>query len=116
MRILQLPQLQPGMTLAEDVRSKTGRLLIAKGILLNDQHLRVLKTWGIEQASIVVTGNDNSETETRNDPSEMQILAAMSELEPFFCLVDRNHPFVAALLRLAALKRCASNRRSLRHD
>ncbi|MCG5510185.1 hypothetical protein [Ectothiorhodospira lacustris] len=42
----------PGAVLAEDVRDRSGRLLLSAGLPLRDKHIRVLKTWGVNEVAI----------------------------------------------------------------
>lgn len=41
--------LVPGSVLAEDVRDRTGRLLLPAGLPLKERHLRILMTWGVTE-------------------------------------------------------------------
>ena len=52
MGILSVEDLEAGMVIAEDVRDRSGRLLIGKGAELSDKTLRVLKTWGIIEVEV----------------------------------------------------------------
>lgn len=52
MATMGLNELKPGMRLAQDLRDPVGRLLVGKGAELTAQHLKILKTWGIEEAQI----------------------------------------------------------------
>ncbi|MGM0678080.1 MAG: hypothetical protein ACQETW_11825 [Pseudomonadota bacterium] len=51
-RTIPADQADAGTVLAEDVRDRSGRLLLSAGIPLKDKHLRVLKTWGVTQVAI----------------------------------------------------------------
>ncbi|TVQ74814.1 MAG: hypothetical protein EA372_01305 [Chromatiaceae bacterium] len=51
-RTIPADQADAGSVLAEDVRDRSGRLLLSAGIPLKDKHLRVLKTWGVTQVAI----------------------------------------------------------------
>jgi len=56
MGIVRTPQLEPGMTLAEDVRDVNGRLLLNKGSRLEQSHIRIFKIWGITEVNILGNG------------------------------------------------------------
>lgn len=45
--------LQPGMTLAEDIYARNGRFLIGRNTRLQPEHLQVLKVWGVTEVAIV---------------------------------------------------------------
>lgn len=44
------------MVLAEDIKNKYGQLLISAETVLNEKHVRLLKTWGVSVVSIVGEG------------------------------------------------------------
>ncbi|MEQ8160098.1 MAG: hypothetical protein ABRQ33_02835, partial [Smithellaceae bacterium] len=50
--LLNIKNLQAGMILAEDLADATGRLLIAKGTVLTEKHLKICKIWGVVEARI----------------------------------------------------------------
>lgn len=50
--IVNIADLKPGMTLAADVHGANGRRLLPKGVVLEEQHLRVFNIWGVTQADI----------------------------------------------------------------
>ena len=52
MGILSVDDLESGMIIAEDVRDRSGRLLIGAGAELSDKTLRVLKTWGVVEVEV----------------------------------------------------------------
>ena len=49
---LNLNDIQPGMVLAAPVFNKNGSLLLQKGIVLTEKHVKIFKTWGIAEADI----------------------------------------------------------------
>ena len=52
MAIVRLNQLVSGMVLHSDVRDRSGRVLLRRGITLNQNTLRILKTWGISEVEV----------------------------------------------------------------
>ncbi|MCK4503748.1 MAG: hypothetical protein KAU22_12000 [Desulfuromonadales bacterium] len=108
---LQIDQLTPGMVLAEDIKSKNGRLLITHGMELTEKHLLILRTWGVQEV-VIATGIDNAQGSSLQNPSEItaeQLEKAMEDLRPIFRLVDLTHPVFKELLRLAAQKKVLAN-------
>ncbi len=53
MPLLAIEHLQPGMEVADDVNNVHGLLLLARGTILQDASIRVLKTWGVKALRIV---------------------------------------------------------------
>ncbi|MGZ3595494.1 MAG: HDOD domain-containing protein, partial [Syntrophales bacterium] len=52
MGIINLEDIQVGMVLAGDIRERSGRVLLASGSEITENHLRVFKMWGITEADI----------------------------------------------------------------
>ncbi|ANB03904.1 hypothetical protein ECTOBSL9_2703 [Ectothiorhodospira sp. BSL-9] len=71
-RTIPADQADAGSVLAEDVRDRSGRLLLSAGIPLKDKHLRVLKTWGVAQVAIwqeaPASATDNSQPSREPPP------------------------------------------------
>lgn len=106
---LKIEQLAAGMVLAGDVNSRTGRLLMAAGTVLNSGFETVLRTWGVLEVNVV--GDDGVGVHPAIEPesgiSVQQRLLARSRILPLFALVDLKHPAVHELLRLAILRKVA---------
>ncbi len=89
--------LVPGLTLAQDILTPNGRLILPRGTLLTDRHIDYLKRWGIARVNI---------TEKRGihiEPGE--VLGMLTEeiegfLAPIFARNDLQHPLVSAVYRL----------------
>ena len=96
--------------MADDVHSRTGRLLLAKGLELTDQQLLIFRTWGIQDVEIDDSNNKLEEMESLpHQASKEQLEKAIAELKPIFGLVDVHHPFFQELLRIAAHKKVATD-------
>ncbi len=52
MGLIRTDDLQPQMTLASDLRSMHGRLLLPMGTSLTEKHLSIIKMWGVTEANI----------------------------------------------------------------
>ncbi len=92
-----------GMVIAEEVRDQQGRLLMPAGTALTDRHLRAFSLWGI--MTIRVRGEGGADAEEA--PLELtpeQVAEAEAIVRARFPVADLDHPFVAELLRLAALR------------
>ncbi len=108
MAILKIDKLTPGMVLAENIRSKTGRLLISQGVELTEQNLLVMRTWGIKEVQVTIENNDNS-VEDCSPEATAKLEKALNGLRPLFRDIDLNHPAIKELLRLAAQKKVLSD-------
>lgn len=108
---LSIEQLSAGMFLAEDVKTKVGRLLLGQGAELTEKHLLIFRTWGIQEVSIV-TESDEQQHDSKTVAAEIsieQLEKATEELRPIFSQVDLDHPIFAELLHLAAQKKALTH-------
>lgn len=99
---VNIDELRCGMVLAGDVVGKNGRMLLAGGTVLEPNHLRVLRIWGVSAAS-VADGNAPSgggpASPAGQRPDGEAAALARAEIEARFALTDRAHPAVAELYR-----------------
>lgn len=105
MGLTQIDNLSAGMTLANDVLDRTGRLLLGAGVELSQKHLIVLRTWGIMEVDIVGVEDDDQGSHLPAEIMHEQLDAAMATLAPLFRNSDTQHPVMRELLRLAALRK-----------
>lgn len=105
MGIISLTAVKPGMILAQDVRDRNGRLLIHGGAALSEEHLRILKIWGVVE--IDVEGLDREELESkRSDGLQEKFLAAGQDFAAnLFRHNDPKLAPVAELMRFCALRK-----------
>lgn len=97
MPLYAIEDLEPGMILSKDIKDRTGRTLLKADMVLQEKHLKILKTWGI--STIEIQGE-----ETQADLAE--IIAQHPELQTqvdqlstdLFHHVDKTHPFFSALI------------------
>ena len=100
-----IDSLDPGMMLAEDVRDRSGRLLLGAGDVLLDKHIKIFRTWGVTEVSVVGNYPDGIAPQVSND-IDPNVLTEMEEnLKPRVLHTDLDHPVMKELLRLSALQR-----------
>ena len=68
MDTIPLSELKLGMVLARPARDRNGRLLVAEGLTVTEDHLRVLKSWGVTE--VAVEGDDSEAVEEEPLPAE----------------------------------------------
>ncbi len=107
MGIVSLDEIKPGMTLATDMRTNQGRLLLQAGSKIQAEHLKIARIWGITQADIT---DDSAPTGPENpierlDPELKKVLDALTDWK--FACCDRESPFYRKLAFLFQ-KRIAS--------
>ncbi len=104
MGIVKIGQLRPGMVVGRDVKDCNGRLLVAAGAALTDNHIRVLKIWGVVEAEV----EENAQAgETPPFPAAIDpaiAAAAADAVRARFRHADPDDAAVAELLRIADLR------------
>ncbi len=105
MSSIPIEQVRPGMILAQDIRAGSGNVLLKKGVVLEEGHIRILLAREVKEIAVEESGNDL-------DPQEAQRLLeeARDFVLPFFHYVDNNHPAILELYRIS-LQRVAGRLR-----
>jgi len=105
MGVINLAELKPGMVLAENLRDRNGRFLLAKGTRLTLKHLRIFKIWGVIEVNIEGISQKNVESNARAqiDPAIME--TAEKEIRERFVHTDLDHPATRELFRLCTLRK-----------
>ncbi|WP_321392758.1 HDOD domain-containing protein [uncultured Desulfuromusa sp.] len=100
MALIYIDDLTVGMVLAEDLFTPKGRFVLAAGATLQQDHLKILKSWGVIEASI----DESTMGEGYNDNQELLaqfIDRAHAYLGPRFMLNNMEEEPVATLYRHA---------------
>ena len=99
MVLVKVANIQPGMVLAANVRDLNERLLLSKGVVIEDQHLRILKMWGIFEVKVEAAEGRMGE----DDPSldEEQVRTVSQVMASRFSRLDLSHPAIIEILRLS---------------
>ncbi len=105
MGMISVDNLVVGMRLDEDVRDRTGRMLLGAGVDLTSKHLRILRMWGVIEVSVAGIEGDDKAAHLPEDVNPSELELAEKALATLFRNADMNHPVNRELLRLAALRR-----------
>lgn len=101
---ISITDLKPGMRVGDDIRDGNGRLLFKCGDVLSPAGLRILKIWGVTEATVI-------EQEGRRADMPPAVAArldeAMRRTRAHFALHDPDNPHVAALIRHCAMRLAA---------
>ena len=93
--------LKPGMVLAEDLIHSNGRFLLAKGVVLEPSHLRILKIWGIEKLEIQDSPEGAQEEPVEKiDPAILQQAEELTQKK--FSPTNLDHPFLQEIFPICA--------------
>ena len=93
MPLVSLDKLAAGMVAKNDIKDRSGRVLLRAGTEISERSLRVLRTWGIPSVEVEGEGADEDDAQQENFTYPPEVLAeAQSRMEKMFCRVDLQHP------------------------
>lgn len=99
MGLLKVDDFKPGMVLAADLKSPQGRMLLPKGSMLTEKHIRTCKIWGIVEGDIL--GEDDQKAEDPPVVLNPALVERAKELaKAYFYLTDLRHPVVRETAKL----------------
>ncbi len=97
--------LEPGMILAEDLTTSEGRMLLPRGAMLSDAHIRTCRVWGIAEASILGDEEEEADNPTTLEELDPQVLDACKIMAAQrFVLNPSSHPAVQEMAKLYVLR------------
>lgn len=99
MVFVKVDDFEPGMVLAADLKSPQGRMLLPRGAMLTEKHIRTCKIWGIVEGDI--EGDDLQQDEERTVVLDPMLLERARVLaKDYFVLTDIRHPLVREAVKL----------------
>ncbi len=99
--------MKPGKILAEEVRDINGRLLLARGSEIGQNHIRIFKIWGVSEVTIEGPARNSDNFDPQLNPELFEQVTQTAE--HIFQHTDREHPFVKKIFNLAVQFRCEKN-------
>ncbi len=103
MALLDIDSLTPGMKVGKDVVEASGQVLLRTGTEITEKHLRVLRSWGIQQVEIEGPKPPDSEDALLARATPAVLDRAHAAVAERFHHADPGHPAIAELMRLAVL-------------
>jgi len=104
---VNLKDVRPGMIPSQDVRDRTGRVLIEAGKEITSKHMKVLKAWGVPEIKIVKEGA--LEEKREGAAGKVQVSNKIEkEMLELFRHADRRHPAIRELFNLCSLRKANS--------
>jgi hypothetical protein len=103
MAYIAVDKLQQGMVLDEDVRDMNTRLLLCKGQQIDQNHIRVLKIWGVMGVSIVGSAKENSGDALPMDNASTERVKETINL--VFKNADLKNPLLREIYRNSLIQR-----------
>ena len=104
MGMLNLDDIEPGMTLGRDIVNRNGLVLLKAEEQITERHLRILKMWGVTEADIKGVGKEDIEQKTAAEIDPRILEEAAARVNDLFRHADRGQPFINELARLVTLR------------
>ena len=101
MASLDIDSLTPGMKAGKDVIEASGQVLLRAGTEITEKHLRVLRSWGIQQVEIEGPKPPDTEDTLLAKATPAMLETARAAVDSRFRHTDATHPAIAELRRLA---------------
>lgn len=105
MGLISINNIRPGMVLAGDVKDRNNRVLLAAGQEISDKHLKIFKMWGVTDADIKGTDQEDMAAQDKQEVDPMSYQAAEEATLARFRHADLTHPGMKELARLATMRR-----------
>jgi HD-like signal output (HDOD) protein len=99
MALVKVDKLVRDAVLSEDVRDINARLLLAKGQTISDQHIRVMKMWGVFEVHVQSADPEPDNSEMTVDDERLSSVA--HQVSKIFEPLDADHPVVKEVVRLS---------------
>jgi hypothetical protein len=103
MALLEIDSLTPGMKVGKDVVEASGQVLLRTGTEITEKHLRVLRSWGIQQVEIEGPKPPDNEDALLARATPAMLDRAQASVSEHFHHTDPEHPAIAELMRLSIL-------------
>jgi len=103
MALLDIDSLNPGMKVGKDVIEASGQVLLRAGTEITEKHLRVLRSWGVQQVDIEGPKPPDSEDAILARATPAMLAGAQSVVDERFHHTAATHPAIIELRRLAVL-------------
>jgi len=93
MTTIKLKHIELGAILSEDAKDVDGRLLLSAGSAVQEKHLKIFKTWGVTEVSIVGDEPQEEEIEIVLSDVDPQLLSQIElDIDKSFILSNKEHP------------------------
>lgn len=100
MAFVKVSHLKPDMLVCSDLKDRNGRLLVAAGTKLTEQHIRIIKIWGVVEAD-VGGASEQDAVSLPDEASKPVILKAAEEaVTEQFRFNDRDNAIISELFTI----------------
>ena len=102
---LNIEDIEPGMILGDEVKDRTGSVLLSKGTTITEKHLSIFKMWGVVDAVIENADKEKIEAKAAAAVEPADLLLAQQEVEAIFRFIEnQDNPFIVELKRLGGIR------------
>ena len=102
---VQTGSLHPGMILQEEVKDRTGRVLLGAGKELTERHIRMFKMWGVIETEIQGIDQEEIAAQESKAIDPMLLQEAEQQTRELFARAGVDHPAMKELARLITQRR-----------
>ncbi len=103
MALVDIDSLVAGMKVGKDVIEASGQTLLRSGTEINEKHLRILRSWGVQQVDIEGDKPPDADDNFLARATPAMLDRAQAAVGERFHRTDPAHPAIAELMRLAIL-------------
>jgi hypothetical protein len=103
MALVEIDSLVPGMKVGKDVVESSGQTLLRSGTEINEKHLRILRSWGVQQVDIEGDKPPDADDKFLARATPAMLDRAHATVGDRFRRADPSHPAIAELMRLAVI-------------
>ncbi len=104
MSFVNVNHLKEGMVLADDLFAPKNRFLLAKGTTIEAKHIRIMKSWGVNEANIVGISQAEAAAGAASSLDPQVITNSKEYVEKFFLETDDSPEITGELKRLSMLR------------
>lgn len=102
---VKLGKLEVGMVLSQNVKDRTGRILLTAGQKITEKHLKTLKAWGITDVAVEDLLSKNEATVSFGNFDARTVEKVEQKVKDLFCHADLRHPAVRELFNLCVARK-----------
>jgi hypothetical protein len=109
MGILQVDDITEGMTLASDVCTFNGSVMMKAGVVLTEKHIQGLRMLGIQSVDIEGVHQSDIDYASAGDVAPEIEAAVVNELDSRFSKTDLTDPVMREIYRLVKKERISKS-------
>ena len=101
---VNVAHLKEGMVLATNLVDTTGRCLLAQGAVIQQKHIRIMKSWGITEADVKDIDQEQAASEAMAEIDPFLARKCEDYVTPFFRNSNQDHEVMKEIRRLTVTR------------